>query len=69
MLSFESGKILDKLLKSDHSDIDHMSDIISQYTSFIEASGWTMEEFNTALIKDIDAGWDEIINKLKKNVN
>lgn len=49
----QANKILDKML----TNPDNFQEIHDEYLDYIEKCGWTDEEFNKELLKEINKKW------------
>jgi hypothetical protein len=50
----QANKILDKMLDFP----DKYEEIYDEYLDYIKKCGWSDEEFNKQLMKDIDSSWE-----------
>lgn len=57
LISAEANKLLDRALLAKTEEEVH--EAYNTYLAFLEASGWTVPEYDQEFIKRIDQGWKE----------
>ncbi len=56
IVALEANKILNKILSSQEEDM--IEAYYDRYIQYLEAAGWTAEEFDKESMKRIDKNWE-----------
>lgn len=56
IVEVEASKILQRMLSA--QDSIESSNIQEEYFQYLNACGWTLEEYDQELMKRVDADWD-----------